>query len=129
MKRCIICTKTSVYYGEYMIKNARDQGPGRNNQGPMFHCSSRVWHIFLFQAKSRCGNTFGDSLTGGPFCSYSVVLSVDRIGGPLSLQGPRREISPQANPCIFSHSKRGYPHVTPFVTMNRSGATESRMES
>ena len=31
MKRCLICTKTSVYYGEHMTKNARDQGPGRNN--------------------------------------------------------------------------------------------------
>ena len=39
MKRCLKCTYTSVYYGEYMIKNARDQGPGRNNQGPVFHCS------------------------------------------------------------------------------------------
>ena len=27
-----VCTKTGVYYGGYMIKNARDQGPGRNNQ-------------------------------------------------------------------------------------------------
>ena len=38
-KKCIggpaslLCAKTSVYYGEYMVKNARDQGPGRNNQG------------------------------------------------------------------------------------------------
>ena len=32
MKRCLLCTKTSVYYGEYMVKNARDQGPGRNNK-------------------------------------------------------------------------------------------------
>ena len=43
MKRCLICTKTSVYYGEYMIKNARDQWPGRNHQGPPFfiaHLSS-----------------------------------------------------------------------------------------
>ena len=41
MKRCLICTKTSVYYGEYMIKNARDQGPGRNNQScSFFMCST-----------------------------------------------------------------------------------------
>ena len=38
--------------------------------------------LLLFQSKSRSGNTFRDSLTGGPFCSYSMVLSVFRIGGP-----------------------------------------------
>ena len=32
--------------------------------------------LLLFQSKSRCRNTFRDSLTGGPFCSYSMVLSV-----------------------------------------------------
>ena len=33
VKRCLICPKTCVSYGEYMMKNARDQAPGRNNQG------------------------------------------------------------------------------------------------
>ena len=45
MKRCFICTKTSVYYGEYMIKNARDQGPGRNNKGPIVHCSNVIFQL------------------------------------------------------------------------------------
>ena len=32
VKRCLICPKTCVSYGEYMMKNARDQAPGRNNK-------------------------------------------------------------------------------------------------
>ena len=39
VKRCLICPKTCVSYGEYMMKNARDQAPGRNNKGSFFHCS------------------------------------------------------------------------------------------
>ena len=46
MKQCLTCTKTSVYYGEYMMKNARDQGPGRNNLGAFF--------IAQFKAKLQC---------------------------------------------------------------------------
>jgi len=42
MKRCLLCAKTSVYYGEYMVKNARDQGPGRNNQG-LFQLLISIW--------------------------------------------------------------------------------------
>ena len=45
VKRCLICPKTCVSYGEYMMKNARDQAPGRNNQ--VFHCSTKVPRPFL----------------------------------------------------------------------------------
>ena len=58
VKRCLICPKTCVSYGEYMMKNARDQAPGRNNQDlfslltcsryiSLFPKQEDIWRYFL----------------------------------------------------------------------------------
>ena len=66
VKRCLICPKTCVSYGEYMMKNARDQAPGRNNHSSCGSPCIIPFHHAVIQARWYEGRD--------RFCLYLFVL-------------------------------------------------------
>ena len=63
VKRCLICPKTCVSYGENMMKNARDQAPGRKNFGQKKTMRFRLVHWTLATRNNPRGIPWNDDPT------------------------------------------------------------------